>query len=168
MLRSSSGVLGPSVGLQFPVLSGGWKTSLSSSVFEVMDPVFFLLLLVAPSLEAPQRVPARFCGCLLSLQPSGWRLRSSAVAAGSREGIDGRLSSPPSGVADGAVSCTLDALCIDRFSGQSWPILDFPLCEFSAGLCRFLLPSPLGACRSPLWLCTGCFSSLWFCLVVRI
>ena len=31
-------------------------------IFEVMDPVFFLPLLVAPSLEAPQRVPARFCG----------------------------------------------------------------------------------------------------------
>ena len=29
--------------------------------FEVMDPVFFLPLLVAPSLEAPQRGPARFC-----------------------------------------------------------------------------------------------------------
>ena len=83
-------------------------------------------------------------------------------------GIDGSLSSPPSGVADGAVSYTLDALCIDRLSGQSWPFLDFPLCEFSAGLCRFLLPSPLCACRSPLWLCTGCFSSLWFCLVARI
>ena len=64
---------------------------------------------------------------------------SSAAAAGSRVGIDGRLSSPPSGVADGAVSCTLDALCIDRFSGQSWPILDFPLCGFSAGLCRYSL-----------------------------
>ena len=44
----------------------------------------------------------------------GWRLRSSAATAGSRAGIDGRLSSPPSGVADGAVSYTLDALCIDR------------------------------------------------------
>ena len=31
-------------------------------VFEVMDPVFFLPLLVAPSLEAPQRGPARFGG----------------------------------------------------------------------------------------------------------
>ena len=31
-------------------------------IFEVMDPVFFIPLLVAPSLEAPQRVPARFCG----------------------------------------------------------------------------------------------------------
>ena len=67
-----------------------------------------------------------------------------------------------------APSRTLDALCINRFSGQSWPILDFPFCEFSVGLCRFLLPSPLGACRSPLRLCTGCFSSLWFFLVVRI
>ena len=73
-----------------------------------------------------------------------WRLQSSVAAADSRAVIAGRLSSPPSGGADGAVSCTLDALCIDRFSGQSWPILDFPLGEFSAGLCRFLLPSPLG------------------------
>ena len=31
--RSSCGVLGPSVGLQFPLLSGGWKTSRSSSDF---------------------------------------------------------------------------------------------------------------------------------------
>ena len=52
------------------------------------------------------------------------------AVADSRAGIDGRLS----GGADGAVSCTLDALCIDRFSGQSWPFLDFPLGEFSAGL----------------------------------
>ena len=29
---------------------------------EVMNPVFFLPLLVAPSLEAPQRGPAHFCG----------------------------------------------------------------------------------------------------------
>ena len=66
-------------------------------------------------------------------------MRSSAAAAGSRAGIDGRLSSPPSGAADGSVSYTLDTLCIDRFSGQSWPILDFPLREFSAGLCRYSL-----------------------------
>ena len=31
-------------------------------IFEVMASVFFLPLLVAPSLEAPQRGPARFCG----------------------------------------------------------------------------------------------------------
>ena len=30
--------------------------------FEVVDVAFFLPLLVAPSLEAPQRGPARFCG----------------------------------------------------------------------------------------------------------
>ena len=29
---------------------------------DVMDPVFFLPLLVTPSLEAPQHGPARFCG----------------------------------------------------------------------------------------------------------
>ena len=51
---------------------------------------------------------------------------------------------------DGSVSCTLEACCIDRFSSQSWPILDFTLGEFPAGLCRFLLPSPFGACRSTL------------------
>ena len=66
------------------------------------------------------------------------------AAADFRAGIDGRLSSSPSGGADGAVSCSLDACCIDRVSGQSWPILDFPLGEFPAGLCRFLLPSPVG------------------------
>ena len=38
---SSSGVLGPSVGLQFPVLPGVWETYRSSS-YEVMDPVFLL------------------------------------------------------------------------------------------------------------------------------
>ena len=38
------------------------ETSRSSSIFEFMDPVFFLPLLVTPSLEAPQCGPARFCG----------------------------------------------------------------------------------------------------------
>ena len=38
------------------------KTSHSSSAFEVVDGVFFFPLLVAPSLEAPQRGPARFGG----------------------------------------------------------------------------------------------------------
>ena len=59
------------------------------------------------------------------------------AAADSRAGIDGRLSSPPSGGADGAVTCTLDALCIDQFSGQSWPILDFPLVSFQRACAAF-------------------------------
>ena len=46
------------------------------------------------------------------LWPSGWRLRSSAAADGSRTGMGGRLSSPPSGEAGCGNSCTLDALCI--------------------------------------------------------
>ena len=57
---------------------------------------------------------------------SGPFLRVTAIslafglaAAGSRAGIDGRLSSPPSGVADGAVSYTLYALCID---GNFFPV----------------------------------------------
>ena len=37
-------------------------------------------------------------------------------------------------------------------SGQSWPLLDFTLCGFSAGLCRSSLASPSW---SPLRLCTG-------------
>ena len=99
-----------------------------------------LPLLVAPSLEAPQRVPARYL---------------SSLRAGDCTGIDGRLSSPPSGVADVAVSYTLNALCIRSgfISGQSWPLLVFPLCGFSAGLCRSSLASP-SRCRSesaPAW-----------------
>ena len=39
---------------------------------------------------------------------------ASVAAAGSHTGLDGHLSSPPSGVADGVFLCTLDALCIDR------------------------------------------------------
>ena len=46
------------------------------------------------------------------LWPSGWRLRSSATADGSRTGMGGRLSSPPSGEASYGNSCALDALCI--------------------------------------------------------
>ena len=38
------------------------KLSVFLGSCEVMAPVFFLTLLVAPSLEAPQRGPARFCG----------------------------------------------------------------------------------------------------------
>ena len=37
------------------------------------------------------------------------------------------------------------------FFSQSWPLLVFPLCGFSAGLCRSSLASP---CRSPLRFCT--------------
>ena len=46
-----------------PVPCTPWRLgNLRSSSFEVMDPVFLLPLLVSPSLEAPQRGPARFCG----------------------------------------------------------------------------------------------------------
>ena len=52
---------------------------------------------------------------------SGPLLRVTAISlafglatAGSHTGMNGRLYSPSSGVADGAVSYTLNALCIDR------------------------------------------------------
>ena len=133
MPRSSSGVLGPSVGLQFPLLSGNWKTSRSSSNFRGYVSGFL-----------PPTAGRSFSGGTSACSSPLLRLTAISLAfelaiAVFRAGIDGRLSSPPSGVADGAVSCTLDALCIDRFSGQSWPILDFPLCGFSAGLCRYSL-----------------------------
>ena len=54
------------------------------------------------------------CSSPLPLWPSGWRLRSFATTAGSHAGMDGRLSSPPLGVADGDDFCTLNALCIDQ------------------------------------------------------
>ena len=62
--------------------------------------ISFLPLLVAPSLEAPQGVPACFsAGDRSPLWPSGWRPRSSAAADGSHTGMGGCLSSPPSGEA---------------------------------------------------------------------
>ena len=75
--------------------------------FEVVDGVFFLPLLVAPSLEAPQRFRPVSAGDrnLSGLRAGGCGL--SAVAAGSCSGTVGRLSSPPSGVADGDVSVPL-------------------------------------------------------------
>ena len=62
---------------------------------------------------------------------------------GFTHGYGCRLSSSPSGVADGDISVPL-MLCASTgiFSGQSWPLLDFPCCGFSAGLCRSCLASP--------------------------
>ena len=45
-----------------PTLRQPENLSFFLGIFEVMDPVFFLPLLVAPSLEATQRGRARFCG----------------------------------------------------------------------------------------------------------
>ena len=55
------------------------------------------------------------------------------------------------------------------FSGQSWPLLDFSLCGFSAGLCRSSLALPswcLSRVRSGF--APADFCSLWLCLVERI
>ena len=49
------------------LFSSAGKFYRSSSVFEVLDQVFFRPLLVAPSLEAPQRGSACCYGRLLSL-----------------------------------------------------------------------------------------------------
>ena len=61
-------VLWSSVGPRFVWLSGNWNPFvLPRLVRGGCWVVFFLPLLVAPSLEAPQHVPARFCGWPLSL-----------------------------------------------------------------------------------------------------
>ena len=69
----------------------------------------------------------------------GWCLQSSVAVADFRAGIDGRLSSSPSGEGVGSVSCTLDAFLHRPVSGQSWPIVVLTLGEFPEGLCRFSL-----------------------------
>ena len=54
-----------------------------------------------------------------------------------------RLSSSPSGVSDGDISVPLmPCASTGIFSSQPWPLLDFPCCGFSAGLCRSCLASP--------------------------
>ena len=62
---------------------------------------------------------------------------------GFTHGYGCRLSSSPSGVADGDVTVPwMPCASAGIFSGQSWPLLDFPCCGFSAGLCRSCLASP--------------------------
>ena len=132
-----------------PVLSSrrpGSTTGLPQG-FEVMDQVFFRPLLVAPLLEAHQHgSTASAVDCCLSSLWAGvcsllWQWRISArvlmVACLPLLRVGGTAPSPV-------------PLMHRPVSGQSWPILDFTLGEFPAGLCRFLLPSPLGACRSTL------------------
>ena len=54
-----------------------------------------------------------------------------------------RLSSSLSGVSDGDISVPLMPYASTGiFSGQSWHLLDYPCCGFSAGLCRSCLASP--------------------------
>ena len=83
----------------------------------------------------PASAGDRYLSCL--------RAGDSAAAADSQAGMVSCLSSPPSGVADGDVSVPL-MLCASTgiLSGQSWPLLDFPLCGNSTGLCRSSLASP--------------------------
>ena len=56
---ASAGRFGVFHALSFP---GAENLSFFLGSFEVVDGVFFLPLLVAPSLEAPQRGPAHFGG----------------------------------------------------------------------------------------------------------
>ena len=53
-------------------------------------------------------------------------------------------------------------------SGQSWPLLVFPLCGFSAGLCRSSLASPSRCLSESAPVLHRPISPHWFCLVERI
>ena len=130
----------------------------------VVEWFFFLPLLVAPSLEAPQRVPGRFCGWPLSLWPSGWRLRSSA-----RAGID-VASSPPS--VWRTVPSHIPLMLCASTGIYFRSILASSRLSFVwvfGGLVQVFsclaLSVPVGV-RSGFALAD--VSSLWFCLVVRI
>ena len=119
--------------------------------FQVMAPVFFLPLLVAPSLEAPQRGPA-------------------LAAADSRTGMVGRLSSPPSGVADGDVSvplmlCASTGILFRSILASSRLSLVWDVSGLVQVFSCLALSVPVGV-RS---ICSPAgFSSLWLCLVERI
>ena len=74
-------------------------------------------------------------------------MQSSVAVADFHAGIDGRLSSSPSG-GGGRLRLLYPGCFLHRpVSGQSWPILDLTLGEFPGACAGFLLPSPLGAVR---------------------
>ena len=139
--RSSSGVLGPSVGLQFPLLSGDWKTSRSSSVSRLwirFSSSLFWSLLHWRHLSVV--VPASagdFCLSGLWASDCGlprWRriharVWLSPVFLSFGSGGRRRLG-------------TLDALCIGRNLFRSILASSRLCCGFSAGLCRSCLASP--------------------------
>ena len=97
------------------LFSSAGKFYRSSSVFEVLDQVFFRPLLVAPSLEAPQRGSACCYGRLPSLSslragvcslPWRWRISARVLMVACLPLLRGRRSAP---------------------SPIPWPILDLTL-----------------------------------------
>ena len=113
MPRSSSGVLGPFVGLQFPLLSGDWKTSRSSSVamFWIrFSSSHFWSLLHWRHLSVVW--PSSVGDCCLS------GLWASDCGLSLRRRIHARVWLSPVFLSFGSVRrrhlSTFDALCIDR------------------------------------------------------
>ena len=141
---SSSGVLGPSIGPQFSLLSGNWKTSRSSSDLSRLWLRFSSshcwsllhwrhLSVVRPASAGDRYLSGLRAGdCGLPLQR---RIHST--------GMVGRLSSPPSGVADGDVSVPL-MLCASTgiYFRSILASSRLPWCGISVGLCRSSLASP--------------------------
>ena len=171
MPRSSSGVLGPSFGLQFPLLSGDWKTSQSSSVARLwirFSSSLFWSLLHWRHLSVVRPTSAGDCGL------SG--LWASDCGLLLRRQIHARVWLSPVFLSFGSVGQrhlgTLDALCIDRNLNLFRSILAsfrLSLLWVFSGLVQVLsclaLSVPVRV-RSVLSLAV--FSSLWLCLVERI
>ena len=166
MPRSSSSVLGPSVGLQFPLLYGDWKTSQSSSVARLwirFSSSNFWSLLHWRHLSVVRPTSAGDCG-LSGLWASDWVLPL-------RRRIHARVWLSPVFLSFGSVGRrhlgTLDALCIDRNLFRSiLASFRLSLLWVFSGLVQVLfclaLSVPVGV-RSVL--SPAVFSSLWLCLV---
>ena len=161
---SSSGVLGPSFGPQFALLFGNWKTSRSSLDFSRLWLSFL-----------PPTAGRSFIGGTSSWSGPLLRVTAISLAFGLASAVFharvwGRLSSPPSGVADGDVSVPLmlcastgiyfrSILASSRLSlvwGFSGLVQVFSCLALS-------VPVEVRSVFSP-----AVFSSLWFCLVIRI
>ena len=167
--RSSSGVLGPSVGLQFPLLSGDWKTSRSSSVSRLwirFSSSHFWSLLLWRHLSVV--LPASVGDCCLSV------LWASDCGLPRRRWIHARVWLSPVFLSFGSGGRrrlgTLDALCIGwNFFRSILASSRLSLLWVFSGLVQVLsclTLSVLVGVRSVLSP-TG-FSSQWLCLVERI
>ena len=145
MPSSSSSVLGPSVGPRFALLLRQLKTSRSSSdlsrlLMEVSSSHCWLLLHWR---HLSVVWPASAGGPLISL---AFGLATAVFRCGSgfTRGYGWSPVFPSFGRGGRRRLSTLDAFVHqpEFLSGQSWPLLDFPLCGILVGLCRSSLAAP--------------------------
>ena len=164
--RSSSGVLGPSVGLQFPLLSGDWKTSrLRGYGSGFLPPTSGRSFIGGTSV---------WSGPLLRVTAVSLAFGLATAVFRGGGGFTPRVWLSPVFLSFGSVGRrhlgTLDALCIDRILFRSILASSrLSLLWVFSGLVQVLscltLSVPVGV-RSVL--SPAVYSSLWLCLVVRI